>query len=317
MEESIYKNAKILVVDDVEEVLNSTKSCLRFEGMNVECIMNPIEALEYIKNNDVDVVLLDFFMPQMNGDKFISELRKFNNEIIVILRTGYSDKIPPLEMLDSLNIQGYIDKLKGDTELLLMTKSAIKTAYLNKQIREKNKEITKLNYKKAILGNLITNLVNQSKDQLMAISAMNSSIESKTDEFEEENKVIRNATEQIYKLYETLNFENLKEINIKEFEELIKVLLKPTILINNASLNIIADEESKVIKENVADIIYTTIKVIEIALKNEVKEINVEIQNSQIVIKTNKEINLSDDEIDILDLKNKIKADGNEIKIEI
>lgn len=60
MEENIYKNAKVVVVDDVEEVLNSTKSCLEFEDMQVECFINPLDGLEYLKNNKADVLLLDF-----------------------------------------------------------------------------------------------------------------------------------------------------------------------------------------------------------------------------------------------------------------
>lgn len=136
MEENMYKEARVLVVDDIEEVLSATKSTLKFEGMNVITYSNPKEALEFLKNNKIDVLLLDFFMPEMNGDKFIEELRRFNNETVIILRTGYSDKVPPMEMLDSLNIQGYIDKLKGDDELVLMTKSAIKTSYLYKKLLE-------------------------------------------------------------------------------------------------------------------------------------------------------------------------------------
>lgn len=137
MEENMYKEARVLVVDDIEEVLSATKSTLKFEGMNVITYSNPKEALEFLKNNKIDVLLLDFFMPEMNGDKFIEELRRFNNETVIILRTGYSDKVPPMEMLDSLNIQGYIDKLKGDDELVLMTKSAIKTSYLYKNCLNK------------------------------------------------------------------------------------------------------------------------------------------------------------------------------------
>ena len=44
----------------------------------------------------------------------VEKLREYNNETIVILQTGYSDKIPPLEMIDKMNIQGYLDKLKGE-----------------------------------------------------------------------------------------------------------------------------------------------------------------------------------------------------------
>lgn len=88
MEEKMYKEARVLVVDDIEEVLSATKSTLKFEGMNVITYSNPKEALEFLKNNKIDVLLLDFFMPEMNGDKFIEELRKFNNETVIILRTG-------------------------------------------------------------------------------------------------------------------------------------------------------------------------------------------------------------------------------------
>ena len=35
MEENMYKEARVLVVDDIEEVLSATKSTLKFEGMNV------------------------------------------------------------------------------------------------------------------------------------------------------------------------------------------------------------------------------------------------------------------------------------------
>lgn len=305
MEESIYKNAKILVVDDVEEVLNSTKNCLEFEGMDVTCINNPVEALEYLKNNDIDVVLLDFFMPEMNGDKFISELRKFNNETIVILRTGYSDKIPPLEMLDSLNIQGYIDKLKGDDELLLMTKSAIKTSYINKQLKEKCAEIAKLNHKKSILGDLITNLVNSAKDQLMIIAGMNASIEIVTNEFPEENKAIKDATEKIFKLYEALNFENLKEVSNKKFKEIIEILLKPSIVLANASLNIAILDENELINKNIVDVIYIIIEIVEIALKNNIKQIKIEIDNNDINIKVDKDFEIC---------KNIVKLMNPEIK---
>lgn len=152
MEENMYKEARVLVVDDIEEVLSATKSTLKFEGMNVITYSNPKEALEFLKNNKIDVLLLDFFMPEMNGDKFIEELRRFNNETVIILRTGYSDKVPPMEMLDSLNIQGYIDKLKGDDELVLMTKSAIKTSYLYKKLLEQKNEINKLQYSNEFLG---------------------------------------------------------------------------------------------------------------------------------------------------------------------
>ena len=305
MEENIYKNAKVVVVDDVEEVLHSTKNCLKFEGMQVECFDNPIEALEYLKNNKADVLLLDFFMPQMNGDEFVKQLREFNQETIIILQTGYSDKIPPLEMIDKMNIQGYLDKLKGEDELVLMTKAAIKTSFLNKEIRKKDKEITKLSYKKAIMGNLIVNLVNEAKDQLMQIGGMNSAIA--TDEnYQIESKGIQAALEKTYKLYEALNFETLKET--------IEILLKPTLLVNNSTLVFSVENENEVIY-NVNDVIYIIIKTVEILTKNNIKNINIKRANNMFEIYLDDNIDKNSlNELEMLeDEKNKIKIDNNKI----
>lgn len=313
MEENIYKNAKVVVVDDVEEVLHSTKNCLKFEGMQVECFNNPIEALEYLKNNKADVLLLDFFMPQMNGDEFVKQLREFNQETIIILQTGYSDKIPPLEMIDKMNIQGYLDKLKGEDELVLMTKAAIKTSFLNKEIRKKDKEITKLNYKKAIMGNLIVNLVNEAKDQLMQIGGMNSAIA--TDEnYEIESKGIQAALEKTYKLYEVLNFETLKEVMAIKLKETIEILLKPTLLVNNSTLVFSVENENEVIY-NANDVIYIIIKTVEILTKNNIKNINIKRANNMFEIYLDSDIDKNSlNELKMLeDEKYIIKIDNNKI----
>ena len=240
MENLSYKDAKILVVDDVEEVLKSTKNSLIFEGMNVECINNPVEALEYLKKNEVDVLLLDFFMPEINGDVFVKKLREFNNETIVILRTGYSDQVPPLKVIDSLNVQGYIDKLKGEDELILMTKAAIKTAYLTKKIKEKDSEIEFLNYKNIAVGNLITELVNEAESQIFSISG---AINMLSDEDADQDlvRIITRANDNIEKLFKALKFESSENIRINEMISVIKELLKAKSKIDCIQLKITTD----------------------------------------------------------------------------
>ncbi len=277
MEENIYKNAKIVVVDDVEEVLNSTKNCLEFEDMQVECFSNPIEGLEYLKNNKADVLLLDFFMPQMNGDEFVEKLRQFNEETIVILQTGYSDKIPPLEMIDKMNIQGYLDKLKGEDELILMTKAAIKTAHLNKKIIEKDKEIYKLKFKDSIKGGLISKLVNEAKDQLMQLAVMNSSIKSDTNDYGAETRGIDNAIERMGKLYTALNFESEGTLNTNDLKEIIQILLKPTLLISGSTL-MFEESENFLLGDNVSDIVYSIIETVEVLIQNSKNDIKIKVE---------------------------------------
>lgn len=318
MEENIYKNAKVVVIDDVEEVLNSTKSCLEFEDMQVECFSNPIEGLEYLKTNKADVLLLDFFMPQMNGDEFVQKLRKFNNETIVILQTGYSDKIPPLEMIDKMNIQGYLDKLKGEDELVLMTKAAIKTSFLNKQIIEKDREISKLHFKSSITGGLIANLVNEAKDQLMQIAGMNGSIISDTDDYEVETKGISNAVERIGKLYNALNFEYIKTVSLNDLKDIITILLRPTLLISNSTMNI-EESESFVIEHNASDIIYFIIESVELLAKDCKNNIKIKIQkqeeNTIISIEAENFENKDFSDLELLTNESKFEIANNSITI--
>lgn len=286
MEENMYKEARVLVVDDIEEVLSATKSTLKFEGMNVITYSNPKEALEFLKNNKIDVLLLDFFMPEMNGDKFIEELRKFNNETVIILRTGYSDKVPPMEMLDSLNIQGYIDKLKGDDELVLMTKSAIKTSYLYKKLLEQKNEINKLRYGNEFLGKFFGKVLGQIREESMVIGPLSNILASTEGVTEEERKrfaeEINLAIGKLVEMTKTMEFSNLGEVSISKLNETLNNLLDIELKMKYAKINLKYNEDI-ILKCDSKILIYMLVEIIEVILENE-KIININIDNSTITI---------------------------------
>ena len=286
MEENMYKEARILAVDDIEEVLSATKSTLKFEGMNVITYSNPKEALEFLKNNKIDVLLLDFFMPEMNGDKFIEELRRFNNETVIILRTGYSDKVPPMEMLDSLNIQGYIDKLKGDDELVLMTKSAIKTAYLYKKLLEQKNEINKLRYSNEFFGKFFGKVLGQIREESMVIGPLSNILASTEGVTEEERKRfaedINLAIGKLVEMTKTMEFDNLGEVSISKLNETLNNLLDIELKMKYAKINLEYNEDV-ILKCDSKILIYMLVEIIEVVLENE-KIININIDNSKITI---------------------------------
>ena len=279
-----YSQAKVLIVDDVEEVLNSTKNCLKLQGMKVECQSNPKEALSYLKNNKVDVLLLDFFMPEMNGDEFIQELRKFDNEVVVILRTGYSDKIPPLEMIDELNIQGYIDKIKGKDELLLLTKSAIKTAFLNKEVREKEKEIDAKTYQNEFLGKFLNNLMGEIRERSFAMSGNILALEEFGEEISPDNKdaynrYLKNVKEASSKLNELIKSLEIKDknISIKELNIILNKLFETTFYVKDIKLNIKnnTDNDYQVLQCNAKVLIYILVDIIEFLIDIREMQINI------------------------------------------
>lgn len=298
MEENMYKEAKILVVDDIEEVLSATKSTLKFEGMNVETYSNPLEALEFMKNNKIDVLLLDFFMPQMNGDKFIEELRKFNNETVIILRTGYSDKVPPMEMLDSLNIQGYIDKLKGDDELVLMTKSAIKTSYLYKQLLEQKRKIQKLEYNNEFMGKFFGKVLGQIREEAMVIGPL-SDIMAKDDEIAVEDRKryssnINIAIGKLLTMTETMEFSNLDGIHVSKLKEIINKLFEIDLMIKPLKINFAYNDDA-IINSDSKVLIYLLVEIIQYLLK-ENEDININI-NATNTIKIEIDNSISNNEL--------------------
>ncbi len=129
----------ILIVDDQNEVIESVSPLLKREGYNVVCTQSGAEAVEAVKNKDIDVMLLDYFMPGMTGEDVVREIRKFDRELFILLQTGYAGEKPPLEMLKLLDIQGYHDKTEGPDKLLLWVAAAIRSCAqmrLNKHMRE-------------------------------------------------------------------------------------------------------------------------------------------------------------------------------------
>ncbi len=99
------------------------------EGHLVLTAENGPEAIEILKNQHVDVVLLDYYMPGMTGEEVVEQLREFNPLVQVILQTGYASDNPPREMLRRLDIQGYYDKSEGPEKLLLWTDVGLKASF--------------------------------------------------------------------------------------------------------------------------------------------------------------------------------------------
>jgi len=118
----------VLLVDDNADYLQATRLLLEREGHTVLTATNGAEALGILPQQKVDLLLLDYFMPGMTGEQVVSEVRKFDPFIQVILQTGYASEQPPRELLHRLNIQGYYDKTEGPEQLLLWTAVGLKAA---------------------------------------------------------------------------------------------------------------------------------------------------------------------------------------------
>lgn len=118
----------LLLVDDDADYLEATRVLLESEGHQVLLARDGSDALAVLGTQPAEVLLLDYFMPGLTGEEVVTELRKTNHRIQVVLQTGYSSERPPREMLKRLDIQGYHDKSDGPDKLLLWADAALKQA---------------------------------------------------------------------------------------------------------------------------------------------------------------------------------------------
>ena len=77
----------ILWVDDEIESLQSQKLFLENKGYSVHTLTNGFDAIDYVKDNPVDVVLLDESMPGISGLETIAKIKEVNQQIPVVLIT--------------------------------------------------------------------------------------------------------------------------------------------------------------------------------------------------------------------------------------
>jgi signal transduction histidine kinase len=130
----------LLVVDDQEEIRLAMQYLLEREGHQVLTAASGTAALALFREHAIDLVLIDYVMPQMNGEQLVQAIRQFDEDVQILLQTGYSGEKPPRDMLRSLAIQGYHDKSEGPDRLLLWIDVALKAAAQLKKIRFTERE---------------------------------------------------------------------------------------------------------------------------------------------------------------------------------
>jgi DNA-binding response OmpR family regulator len=93
----MVRQFRVLIVDDEERILNFLRPKLKVAGYDVLTASNGAEALEYVRLQQLDLVVLDLVMPQMDGLETLKRLRSFSALPVIVLSARDSD----------------IDKIKG------------------------------------------------------------------------------------------------------------------------------------------------------------------------------------------------------------
>ena len=133
--------ARILVVDDESSIRRTLKDILEFEKHQVELASNGQEALDFINDEDFDVVLLDIKMPEMDGMEVLEKIMQ-NKDIPVIMISGHGTIETAVEALRK-GAYDFIVKPPDLNRLLVTVRNAIDKSDLVTQTRQLKKEVGK------------------------------------------------------------------------------------------------------------------------------------------------------------------------------
>ncbi len=127
------KEMKIMLVDDEERFLSTTKKLLERKGIDVLTATSGLEALEILREHNVHVVILDVKMPGMDGIATLKQIKRQYPMIEVILLTGHATAESAVEGLKS----GAADYLMKPTDINELIQKAREAYEKRQRLEEK------------------------------------------------------------------------------------------------------------------------------------------------------------------------------------
>ena len=103
------KNLNLLLVDDDQFLLENMKLTLQLFFDNIMTATNGAEALKFVNDQQIDLVITDYVMPIMNGQQLASKIRENDDTLPIIIISNYSEREKLLDVIP-LNLVSYLLK---------------------------------------------------------------------------------------------------------------------------------------------------------------------------------------------------------------
>ncbi|MCK5312292.1 MAG: response regulator [Desulfobacteraceae bacterium] len=123
---------KILLVDDEDQFRESVAKQLAVRNHTVSEVSSGEDAIEFINQNNIDVVILDMRMPGISGAATLKEIKKLSPLTEVIMLTGHATVNTAMETI-KMGAFDYIPKPVKLNELI----NKMEDAYRKKELKEK------------------------------------------------------------------------------------------------------------------------------------------------------------------------------------
>lgn len=142
------KGIKIMIIDDDSGIIDSIKGILE-DKYYIQGSTSSKEGLKKLKSEKFDILILDYYIDELNANNVIDEIRKYDNDLYIILLTGFGEKVPGMKSLETLKIQNYYEKDGNFERLIVFIEGIIKSmeflSSIKHTIGERLKTLRKLN----------------------------------------------------------------------------------------------------------------------------------------------------------------------------
>ena len=114
----------ICIVDDEPSILNTLSSILEDEGYQVSCAKNGVEALKLIRSETPDLVLLDIWMPEIDGLEILKRVRQQFPNLLVVIMSGHGS-IETAVKSTKLGAYDYLEKPLDLEKVTILVRNAL------------------------------------------------------------------------------------------------------------------------------------------------------------------------------------------------
>ena len=131
----------VLIIDDDIGLMEAMTVVLESYNIGLTSFTEPISALQELKANKHDVLIVNYLMPNIRGDEIVRLVREFDKEIYIILMSAHKDLAPSIDIMRSLDIQAFFEKGARFDDLILLIESGYKYVKQMDEIKEMSLQI--------------------------------------------------------------------------------------------------------------------------------------------------------------------------------
>ncbi len=137
LDTTIISKMRILCVEDEPQALSQLKLSLESFCKELYCVKDGIEALEVLKEHNIDIVITDLNMPRLDGISLLCEVKQKYKNVAVIIVTAHSESNFLLKAIE-LKADGYILKPLNLQELFSLVIKNASSQYYKDELNSKN-----------------------------------------------------------------------------------------------------------------------------------------------------------------------------------